>query len=145
MVLQWQLIIEVELIMNKILIMLLLLLSTRAFAEWTPVGDNDSDDDRSTYVDFGTLKKLNNKVNVWYLFDFDRIQMYVNNRYSSSVTHVEYDCDEDTARKLDFLIYSDNMATGDVLHSQSNIKEELRSVMPASFDEILLKIACEKK
>ena len=131
--------------MNKILIMLLLLLTTRAFAEWTPVGDNDGDDDRSTFVDLGTLKKLDNKVNIWYLLDFDRIQMYINDRYSSSVTHVEYDCDEDTSRKLDFLIYSGNMATGDVLHSQSNLKEEPRSVMPASFDEILLKIACEKK
>ena len=130
--------------MKKLLILLLLLVSTSVFAEWTAVDRNAAG--ITTYADFGTIKRKGNKVKMWSLLDYKTVQKGVGDyRYLSVMTRDEYDCEEETILLLDFYRYSGNMREGDIVYSAPNIKVEARSVAPESIDEALFKIACGKK
>ena len=128
--------------MKKVLVLLLLMVSTNVFAEWTRVGSND---EMTVYVDYGSIKKKGNKVKMWYLFDHKTVQKPAGDRYLSSMSRSEYDCEEETKRMLDFYWYSGNMRQGEMVYSQSNIKDEAESIVPGSISEALFKIACGKK
>ena len=130
--------------MKKLTLLLLLMISTNVLAEWTRVAHNDNG---SNYVDFGTIKKKGHKVKMWVLTDFKTVQIFVgdNTRYLSSLGHDEFDCEEETVRKLDIYWYSGNMKNGEIVWSLTNIKKEETSVIPESTAEINLKIVCGKK
>ena len=131
--------------MKKILILLLLMVSTSVFAEWTPV-DGSKDGDMTVYIDFGTIKRKGNKVKIWILFDFKTVQKGAGGeRYLSAISRNEYDCEEETVTLLDLHGYSGNIKTGDNVFSITNIKEEAESIIPQSIEESLFKIACGKK
>ena len=131
--------------MKKLLILLLLLVSTSVFAEWTRVTES-ADGDMTTYIDYGTIKKKGHKVKVWNLFDYKTVRIgAANERYLSSVTRFEYDCEEEMVRQLDVHWYSRNMRQGEIVFSYPNVKDEAESVMPGSIGETLFKIACGKK
>ena len=128
--------------MKKILILLLLMVSTSVFAEWTRVTES-ADGDMTTYIDYGTIKKKGHKVKVWNLFDYKTVRIgAANERYLSSVTRFEYDCKKEMVRQLDVHWYS---RQGEIVRSITNIKDETESVMPGSMIETLFKIACGKK
>ena len=134
--------------MKKVLVLLLLMVSTNVFAEWTEVGGNDVINvftQYTAYADFGTIKRKGNKVKMWYLYDFKKVQHVGDDRYLSSVNYDEYDCEEETVRWLDYYLYSGNMRTGEIVWSSTNIKKEPFSIMPGSVNETLFKIACYKK
>ena len=130
--------------MKKLLILLLLLVSTSVFAEWIRIASN-TDDDMTVYVDFGTIKKKGNKAKMWSLYDDKTVQKWGNINHLSQVSRNEYDCEEETKRILDLYLYSGNMRQGEVVYSLKNIKEEPHSIFPESIEEISLKIACFKK
>jgi hypothetical protein len=132
--------------MKKILILLLLMISTNVFAEWLRFADND-DGNETVYVDLETIKRKGNKVKMWNLFDFKtaKISPLDNRSYLSQLSLNEYDCEEETNRTLDFYFYSGNMRGGEVVASQSNIKQEPTAILPGSMGEGLFKIACGKK
>ena len=136
--------------MKKVLVLLLLMVSTSVFAEWTPV-DGSKDGDMTVYIDFGTIKRKGNKVKMWKLYDFKTVKKLAvkklgeNDRYLSGVFYTEYDCEEETGRMLDLYLYSGNMRQGDIVYSHKNIKEEAESIIPQSIEESLFKIACDKK
>ena len=130
--------------MKKILVLLLLIVSTSVFAEWTEVGGNNAAG-QTSYIDLGTIKRKGHKVKVWSLNDYKTVQESEGSRYLSSMSRYEYDCEEETIRLLDFLWYSGNMKQGEIVVSSSNIKMEARSVTPGSIDETFFKIACGKK
>jgi hypothetical protein len=132
--------------MKKLTLLLLLLVSTNVFAEWTKVGVT-SDGTTTVYVDFKTIKKKGHKVKMWYLLDDKtaKISTIDNARYFSSVAHDEFSCDEDTLRQLDIFWYSGNMRRGDIIYSSQNIKSEPLSIPPESINELFYKIACGKR
>jgi hypothetical protein len=130
--------------MKKILVLLLLTVSTTVSAEWTRVSGSP-DGDMTVYVDYGTIKKKGNKVKMWNMYDFKTVQISVNKNLLSSVNRVEYDCEEETGRTLDFYWYSRNMRNGEIVFSLTNQKDEPESILPGSINEGLLKIACGKK
>ena len=130
--------------MKKILVLLLLMVSTNVFAEWTRV-DNSPDGNMIVYIDYETIKKKGNKVKIWSLIDFKTVQKSSYGKYLSFVSRNEYDCEEETRRMLDLYSYSGNMRDGEQVYSQSNIKDEGTSIIPVSIDEVLFKIACSKK
>ena len=129
--------------MKKILVLLLLMVSTTVFAEWTEVGQ--SANGMTAYADFGTIKRKGNKVKMWRLYDFKTVQKLENDRYLSEMRRGEYDCEEETIRQLDVHSYSGNMRQSEIVRSITNIKDEAESVMPGSINETLLKVACGKK
>lgn len=129
--------------MKKILVLLLLMVvSTTVSAEWTEVGGSDNN---TAYVDFETIKREGNNVKIWVLENFNTLQVADNDKYLSIVKHSEYDCEEKTSRWLDFYSYSENMGAGEVVYSESNIKEEYHSIIPGSILETELNSACSKK
>ena len=128
--------------MKKLILLLLLIVSTNVFAEWANVDDND---EMTTYVDFGTIKKKGNKVKIWSLMDFKTVQTYEKIKFLSQLARNEYDCEEETRRMLDLFWYSVNMRQGEIVFSSKNIKNEAESIVPGSISEALFKIACGKK
>ena len=130
--------------MKKLVVLLLLMVSTSVFAEWTEVGGND-DVGITAYADFGTIKRKGNKVKMWSLLDLKTVQEVAGKKYLSVMSRNEYDCEEETSRMLDFYEYSGNMRNGEIVWSSTNIKKETVSIMPESVDESLFKIACSKK
>jgi len=130
--------------MKILSLILLLLVSTNVFAEWTRVADT-FDGDITAYIDYGTIKKKNNKVKIWTLYDFKTVQQVEKVRYLSEANRKEYDCREETLRVLDIYWHSKNMRTGEVIFSGTNFKHEAVSIVPGSVEETLFNIACGKK
>ena len=129
--------------MKKILILLLLMVSTSVFAEWTVLGSGAYG--TTFYADFGTIKRIGNKVKIWSLLDFKTVQKVENYKFLSQMVRSEYDCEEETMRILDVYLYSGNMRGSGIVFSDANIKKEAWSVTPDTIDEGLFKIACDKK
>ena len=113
--------------MKKILTLLLLIVSTSVFAEWTKVTVS-SDRDMTVYVDYETIKKKSNKVKVLDLLDFKTVHKNKSYRYKSQLSLNEYDCEEKTRRILNFYWYSENMKKGDIVYSEKNINDEGKSI-----------------
>jgi hypothetical protein len=131
--------------MIKLLLFLLLMVSTNVFAEWTKVTDS-ADGSFSVYVDYGFIKKKGNKVTMWYVYDFEKVQILIEIiRYLSEARRDEFDCEEATVRRLDWYQYDENInKQGNVVNSWTNINY-ISSIVPNSIDDILLKVACGKK
>ena len=130
--------------MKKLVVLLLLMVSTSVFAEWTEVSGND-DVGITAYADFGTIKRKGNKVKMWSLLDLKTVQEVAGKKYLSVMSRNEYDCEEETSRMLDFYEYSGNMRNGEIVWSSTNIKKETVSIIPESIDEGTFNIACGKK
>ena len=130
--------------MKKLVVLLLLMVSTSVFAEWTEVSGND-DVGITAYADFGTIKRKGNKVKMWKLFDYKTVKESGVDRYLSEMRRGEYDCEEETIGLFDWHWYSGNMAEGEIVRSNTNIKDAIQSVIPGSMGETLFKIACGKK
>ena len=129
--------------MKKLLVLLLLMVSTSVLAEWTTVGGGT---DLISYIDFGTIKRKDNKVKMWSLIDLKTVHEFSGGeRYLSGMMRSEYDCEEETMRMLDVYYYSENMREGEVVVSNTNITNEATSVRPDSIEETFFKIACDKK
>ena len=119
--------------------------SADGFAEWSSVFES-VDGNETIYVDFKSIRKIgNNKVELWYLLDFKKTQQSVNYSYLSSVVHDEFDCDKKIIRMLNLSFYSGNMRRGEVVWSNSNIKEKPHSIMVGTTTETVFKFACGKK
>ena len=160
--------------MKKVLVLLLLIISTSVLADvyryvdnkgrifyseerkskeyiliiksipWTAVS-TASTDDMTTYVDYGTIKRKGNKVKMWALYDFKTIQRWGNSSFLSQINHIEYDCEEEATRTLDYFLYLGNKGSGEVVYSRTNKKYEAVSIIPGTIDEIVFNIACSKK
>ena len=130
--------------MIKLLLFLLLMVSTNVFAEWTRLSES-ADGDMTAYFDIQNIKRKGDKVKMWSLFDYKTVQKNSYGIYLSQLSRNEYDCEEETKRMLDFYWYSGNMRQGEIVYSEKNIKDEPQSILPESVDEISLKLACYKK
>ncbi len=128
--------------MKNIVVLLLLMVSTNVFAEWTKIA---SVNDNTVYIDIGSIKRKGNKVKVWYLYDFNTVRKFENYNYLSQVQHDEFDCKDTTSRMLDYYWYSGNKRSGGVVYSETNIKDVGISIMPDSILEGLFTIVCGKK
>ena len=121
------------------------MISTNVFAKWTRFGDS-TDGATTVYIDFETIKKKGHKVKIWSLMDFKTVQKPPSGtKYLSTLSHDEYDCEEETNRMLDLYSYSRSMGQGEIVYSSTNIKNEAESILPGSIAEGLLKLACGKK
>ena len=129
--------------MKKIVVLLLLMVSTSVFAEWTRVGSSH-DGDMTIYVDYEKIKKIGNKVKIWVLMDYKTIQKLGNISHLSDVGLEECDCEEGTKQTIGFYQYAGNMGSGDVAHSNTS-KSKSIPIPPDSVSEIFFNIACSKK
>jgi len=87
-------------------VVVLLLLSTPAWAEWTLVGDSDSSD---IYADLATMHKRGHMVKMWSLYDLKTARPFADTAYLSSKDQDEYDCERQRTRFLSYSVHSGNM------------------------------------
>jgi hypothetical protein len=71
--------------MKKILVLLLLMVSTNVMAEWTEVSSSNDVAGLTVYVDTGTIKRKGNKVKMWSLDDFKTVRESEGYRYLSAM------------------------------------------------------------
>jgi hypothetical protein len=128
--------------MKKIILFILLTVSTNVFSEWTKIAGNNAWGD-VVYVDYGTIKKKGKKVKMWRLLDFKIVKKVGGYKYFSEAIYDEYDCEEETSRMLDVFWYSENNGKGDIVNSSKNIKNETQSILPMSINAATFKIACD--
>ena len=130
--------------MRKLTLILLILVSTNVFAEWTKVG-HSKNYEMTNYVDVDSIKKKGNKVKLWKLIDYKTVQLFNNDRYLSMIVRIEFDCVEETSLVLDDYGYSGNMRNDKRVWSHINSKNELISILPGGADDILSKLTCGNK
>ena len=128
--------------MKKVVVLLLLMVSTTVLAEWNKVGQSANG---VFYVDIQSIKKKGKKAKIWILSDYKSVHEYNGKRHLSSVERDEFDCSEDKFRVTDLSLYSENMKGGFIVSSEYNLKESSISVEPLTINDDILKIACGKK
>ena len=125
----------------KKLILVLLLLSTHALADWTRV---DRNDDLDAYVDPATIHKQANIVNMWALLDYKTAHQWSDYLlYWSMKTQKEFDCDAGQVHTLNSLFHFEHMGNGKSVYTVPG-GTSWRPVPPDSIDEVLLKFACKQ-
>jgi hypothetical protein len=129
--------------MKRLTILMLLMVSTPLFAEWTAVGGST---DQTAYVDLATIRKQGSKVKIWHLLDFKTaIQIHKGDeKYLSMISLSQFDCEEETDTPLGLSLYSGKMGRGKVIYTDS-VKDEPAQIPPGSIIQIILKIACGKR
>ena len=131
-------------VMKNLTLLLLLVVSSNVFAEWTKVGSYSRPFGFSGltiistgYIDFGTIKKKGNKVTMWSLIDDETAEV------SSAIIHYEYDCKERTIKELQSVWYSGNMGSGDVKSEDLATSErKSRPIDPTTLDDKFFNNAC---
>jgi len=126
-----------------LLITLLLLSSTSAYAEWIPVGGNDPIG-MTTYVDPDTIRRKGELVKIWQLNDFKTVQIVGENSFLSAKKQREFNCAEERTRILAATQFSGNMGTGRVVWGNSN-EQKWEPIVPESIAQTLWEFACNKK
>jgi hypothetical protein len=130
--------------MKKLTLLLLLLISTNVLAEWTVLESASSEDGFDVYVNTESIRRDGNKVKMWNMYDYKKVKVDVKN-YLASVSHVEYDCNEETLRLLDLFWYTGNMGQGQPVFSNTNIQKDPISIIPETIHESLFNIACSNQ
>jgi hypothetical protein len=128
---------------ESIPMLLLVVVSTNVFAEWTRVGTG-SNGNITFYVDFATILKKGNKVKMWFVHDYKTPLDDDHIKFSSLLGQDEYDCEEETSRGITINTYSGNMVNGKVIGTEVYTFEESvpRLAAPGSMGETFFKIAC---
>src|ERR1700675_4391658 len=100
--------------MRKVIFMILLVIvSSSAAAEWVLAGRNVA---TTLYTDPATVRKAGNMVKMWELIDLKTAQFSTEGRpYMSSTSQSEYDCKEGRTRILYFTLHSENLGRGETV------------------------------
>ena len=127
----------------KYLLVLVMLIASPAWAEWTLIGSND---EFTQYIDIATIRRNGNFVKIWSLPDNKRVITSPSSgiSYLSEKSYWEYDCKEGRSRVLAFTWFSGQMGNGTVVYSNSETSMKWFPVQPGSMGETLGKIACGK-
>ena len=126
-----------------LLIMLLVLNSGRAYAEWVSVSVVDQAG-VTVYVDSATIYRKGNRVTMWELIDYETIQIMTGTSFLSAKLQREYDCAGDRHRTLVLTKLSGNMGAGKVILITSD-EQKWEPVDPGSIAKRLWRFACDKK
>ena len=126
------------------LIILLLLSSGPAYAEWVVLPGGGDDAVLAVYVDPGTIQRKGDLVKMWSLYNFTTIQTNASTPYSSYKAQNEYDCAGERSRILAVTFFSGQMGRGQVVFSDS-AENDWQPVAPESIGRSLWKRACSKQ
>lgn len=124
--------------MNKLLVVLLLV-SSSALADWQAVAQSASDDG-ILYIDLEKGQLVGKtKVRVWRLFSRDTREQGKN--WLSVAYYIENDCKDKSDLVLTQIYYSGPMATGKVVKSDSGSQQTIYPP-PLSMAESAVEVAC---
>ncbi|MDE2309845.1 MAG: hypothetical protein KGL01_03330 [Betaproteobacteria bacterium] len=128
--------------MRKVtLMMLLVVVSNSALAEWISVASNKN---TTIYVDPATVQRKGNMATMWHMTDYKTPSKDMGEEYLSTKDQNEYDCKEVKVRRRASSQHSKNMGGGKVVYSDT-YTTRWKPVPPDSGIEILWKFACLKK
>ena len=125
-----------------LLITLLVLSGGPAYGEWVAIGSTD--DGMTAYADPDTIRRKEETVKMWILFDFKTTQTVAGHLMLSIKGQEEYDCDGKRRRVLTFSEFSGNMGGGQEVNSTSG-EGTWVPVVPEGVVQTLWTIACGKK
>jgi hypothetical protein len=132
-------------ITSSILLILLVVISYAANAEWVKVSDNDY---ATVYVDRSAINIIDNIVTMWDMFDLKEPQKIDGKKYFSMTEQIEYDCKEKRSKVIESSYYDGNMGRGTITHGYSIFdieREKWSTILPGSLVEVgFLEIACER-
>lgn len=129
--------------MKKLLLTLILTLTTTtAMADWTLI-ISTSDADVVIYADLTTIRKTDNGFRMWELMNFKTVQEQSGQRWLSNKLLREYDCEAEAGRTLSFSQHSKNMGKGDVIYNDRNVTT-WNYIAPESLAAYTFKEACDK-
>ena len=124
--------------MKKTLIIFFLLFSSSVFAEWQYVTNVDRGD--SFYIDFKTIKKVNNKL---YYFELTNYPDHLGLNYKSDTYYYEVDCETWLFKRYSGTYFSEEMGKGKIV---SRSKEnEIIFAPPNTIRRFMLKLVCDFK
>lgn len=130
--------------MKKTLLVALVFLTSTASAQestrWTYFAENE---EVKIYVDNTTLKRVEDVVRAWVLFDY-RQPVRLNNgvTYKSQVARNEYRCNEQESRSPNLTIFSGPMSKGKSLGGFKDADANWEPVIPGSVAEGVLRYVC---
>ena len=123
----------------KKLAIILLLLSSSAWAGWKSIGENDT---RTSYADLDRIIRNGNTAKMWTLLDYNAFQRMVEVGYFSQKVQAEYDCKERKLRGLTLSLHAGHMGEGKVIYADESPRE-WEAVDAGTLNETLWKIACK--
>jgi hypothetical protein len=133
-----------KLILRKVILLLLsIIVSGNAVAEWVAIstGDNET---TSVYVDPSTKNKSGNRVKIWSMVDFRKaVKLSDGKQFLSWKTQYEFDCKIRQSRILAASMHSGNMGNGEVTNSLDFDTQKWEAVPLGSNGEVLWNDACE--
>jgi hypothetical protein len=124
-----------------LLITLLVLSGGPAYGEWVAIGSTD--DGMTAYADPDTIRRKEETVKMWILFDFKTTQTVAGHLMLSIKGQEEYDCDGKRRRVLTFSEFSGNMGGGQEVNSTSG-EGTWVPVVPEGVVQTLWSFACSK-
>lgn len=122
-------------------LLILMLVSTSASAQWQSLGENEVE---SAYVDADNIQRgEHNTVRMWGLFDLKSPRNIGDMHYLSLKIQREYACypKDRRTRIIRRSAHSEHMGAGNLIYS-SNTKEKWATIQPDSVEEALWNIAC---
>jgi len=126
---------------SLMLVLLVLLGSGRAQADWTKV---DSYDAGTYYLDVDTVKKSGYLRSFWSILDFKLPQKTSRGlTYQSTRTHMEIDCRQKTVHILSFSMHGAPMLGGEVIDTQG-VMRDWQSIPPDTPLEKLHRVVCSR-
>lgn len=123
---------------RPIFLLALMCLSAGAAAQWTPVM---VDQMVITYIDRTTLRGRGGLVKMWWLMDYQLVQIVDEKGYFSRVHHSEFDCKRQRVRLLSVALLSQQMGLGEVVF-EDPVPRRWEVVDGQAFQQALLEIAC---
>ena len=132
---------------RRLLIILVLLISGPAYAQWVPVGGKVEEGLTvyTVYVDPDTISRNGDVVKVWALMDFKTIQNEPGPPHLSVKSQREFDCTEERVWLLALTAFSGNMGNGNAVYRYSDAKDQGTPVEPSSVAQSLWIVACNKQ
>lgn len=143
-----------------ILILLLSLISSSAFAEWMPIAvihAQESPETQTAYVDSATVHKNGNLVNMMVLVDHQSglskgVESTLGKLFFRSKDDItkswkvqdEFDCKDKKIRMLSYIAYSEHMGNGEIVPNEV-VTNQWEPVIPGSIGDSLWKYVCEKQ
>jgi len=121
-----------------LLVIFLVAAITPAKAEWVMV-DAESAQGETHYFDPETTKKNGHLRKVWVLSSYGE---KLTGGYRSVKSLYEFDCKEDRTRSYTMLLYTDEMATGDVIGAQHDKLKEWSIYPPGSIFSHIADAVC---
>jgi len=123
------------------LMILLLLSSSPAFAEWVRLTE---DEVMTVHFDPDTIRRKGNMVKIWLLYDYKTALTQGRDAIFSAKMQSEYDCTEELVRTIAISQYAGNMGKGKVVTINS-ADGQWSPVVPGSIGQREWKLACVKK